>query len=63
MSAVETRGNLRSAKGKWMKHKIDCYAECKTKFSLTNAEIASIMNIPEQSVMELSKMIATKEVK
>ena len=54
------KNNIRAAKGVWMKNQIDFYALCKTKFDLTNAEIASIMNISESSVLELSKMIKIK---
>lgn len=60
MKITEMRNNIKAAKGVWMKNKIDFYALCKTKFDLTNAEIASIMGIPESSVLALSKMIKIK---
>lgn len=64
MKLTDIRSNFKAAKGVWVHTKMEFYAKCKTKFDLTDAEIAFIMDIPESSVKELAKgIILDKEEK
>ena len=61
MKLTDLRSNFDAAKGVWLKLKIDFYAKCKIKYDLTDAQIAEIMGISEQSVKAFSKMVVIKE--